>query len=262
MSETDPGCRSLVTSWMAIAILCCVALFMLAPERARASADAEERFALLVFSRTVGFRHDSIPAGIAAIRALGSQHGFEVDATEAPGTFSDEGLARYRVVVFLNTTGAVLDAGQHAAFERFIARGGGFVGIHSAADTEYDWPWYGKLVGAYFRSHPVIQSATLNVVDPAHVSTRDLPAQWTRIDEWYNFRNVPGPDVSVLIRIDEPSYKGGTMGGDHPMAWCHAYGGGRAWYTAVGHTIESYSDRLFLQHLRGGIAWAAGVRVP
>jgi len=262
MSEIDPGCRSRVTSWVAIAILCSVALFMLMPERAQASADAEERFAVLVFSRTAGFRHDSIPAGIAAIQALGSQHGFDVDATEAPATFTDQGLAKYRVVVFLNTTGAVLDAGQHAAFERFIGRGGGFVGIHSAADTEYEWPWYGKLVGAYFRSHPAIQSATLSVVDPAHVSTRHLPAQWTRTDEWYNFRNPPGPDVSVLLRISETSYQGGSMGGNHPMAWCHAYGGGRAWYTALGHTIDSYSDPLYLQHLWGGIAWSAGVRAP
>jgi type 1 glutamine amidotransferase len=268
MIEIDPGCGSHATpqsagsAWTAIAVLCLMSLFMLVPERAQASADAEERFAVLVFSRTAGFRHDSIPAGIAAIQALGSQHGFDVDATEAPARFSDQGLAKYRVVVFLNTTGAVLDAGQHAAFERLIGRGGGFVGIHSAADTEYDWAWYGKLIGAYFRSHPAIQSARLNIVDRAHVSTRHLPAQWTRIDEWYNFRNAPAADVSVLMRIDETSYEGGSMGGDHPIAWCHTYGGGRAWYTALGHTVASYSDPLFLQHLWGGIAWAAGVRLP
>src|SRR5207248_2509942 len=157
---------------------------------------ADEPFALLVFSKTAGFRHDSIPAGIAAIRALGTQHGFAVDATEAPGTFSDEGLAKYRVVVFLNTTGNVLDSAQHAAFERFIRRGAGFVGIHSAADTEYGWAWYGELLGAYFRSHPVIQPARLTVLDAAHVSTKHLPTQWTRTDEWYNFRSVPGPDVN------------------------------------------------------------------
>src|SRR6185295_6501006 len=123
------------------------------------SAYADDSVALLVFSRTAGFRHDSITAGIAAIRALGAQNRLEVDATEAAETFSDAGLAKYRVVVFLNTTGAVLAADQHAALERFVRRGGGFVGIHSAADTEYDWPWYGKLVGAYFRSHPAIQPA-------------------------------------------------------------------------------------------------------
>src|SRR5215207_4874664 len=196
------------------------------------SAYAEDAPALLVFSRTVGFRHDSIPAGIAAIRALGAQNRLAVDATEAAATFSDAGLAKYRVIVFLNTTGSVLDADQHAALERFIRRGGGFVGIHSAADTEYDWPWYAKLVGAYFRSHPSIQPATLHIVDGSHASTRDLPQQWTRTDEWYNFRAPPGADVSVLMRIDERSYSGGTMGDNHPVVWCHAYDGGRAWYTA------------------------------
>jgi type 1 glutamine amidotransferase len=223
------------------------------------SAYADDGFALLVFSRTAGFRHDSIPAGIAAIRALGAKHRFEVDATEAAESFSDAGLAKYRVVVFLNTTGSVLAADQRAALERFIRHGGGFVGIHSAADTEYDWPWYGKLVGAYFRSHPAIQPATLRIVDISHESTRPLPQQWTRTDEWYNFRATPGADVRVLMRIDERSYSGGTMGDDHPMVWCHAYDGGRAWYTALGHTIESYSDPLFLGHLWGGIAWAAAI---
>ena len=222
-------------------------------------AYADDSVALLVFSRTVGFRHDSIPAGIAAIRALGAQNRLEVDATEAAETFSDAGLAKYRVVVFLNTTGAVLAADQHAALERFIRRGGGFVGIHSAADTEYDWPWYGKLVGAYFRSHPAIQPATLRIVEPSHESTRHLPQQWTRTDEWYNFRAPPGAEVSVLMRIDEHTYSGGTMGDNHPITWCHAYDGGRAWYTALGHTIESYSEPLFLRHLWGGIAWTARI---
>jgi len=242
------------------AILLWLALFCLSTlQSAHASADRETGFAVLVFSKTVGYRHASIPAGIAAIKALGAEHHVEVDATEAGSTFSDVGLAKYRVVVFLSTTGAVLDSDQHAAFERFVRRGGSFVGIHSATDTEYEWPWYGKLVGAYFLKHPPIQSATVKVVDASHVSTRHLPAQWTRTDEWYNFRSPPDTGVDVLLRIDESTYTGGTMGESHPMAWCHAYDGGRAWYTALGHTVESYSDPLFLRHLWGGIAWAAAM---
>jgi type 1 glutamine amidotransferase len=190
---------------------------------------------------------------------MGEQDNFQVDATEDDKAFTDENLAKYRVVVFLSTTGEVLDAGEQAAFERFIRHGGGFVGIHSATDTGYDWSWYGRLVGNYFRRHPVIQSATLRVVDRSHPSTRPLPVTWKRSDEWYDFRNDLDSDITVLIRIDETSYRGGRMGANHPLAWYHTYDGGRAWYTALGHTIQSYSEPLFLDHLRGGIAWAAGL---
>jgi len=252
------NCRG-SSSWRVL-ICVCVALFGLPThDLTMAAGSADDRFAVLVFSRTAGYRHDSIPAGIAAIRGLGLQHRFAVDATEGPEIFSDDALAKYRAIVFLNTTGTILNAEQHAAFERFIRRGGGFVGIHSASDTEYKWPWYGKLVGAYFRSHPAIQPAALKVTEPSHPSTTHLPRTWTRTDEWYNFRNPPGAEVTLLVRIDESSYQGGTMGADHPMTWCHSYDGGRAWYTALGHTIESYSDPVFLQHVWGGIAWSASM---
>ena len=224
-----------------------------------ASADREQAFAVLVFSKTAGFRHDSIPAGTAAVKTLGEQHRFTVDATEDATLFADAALAKYRTVVFLNTTGHVLDPSQQAAFERFIRRGGGFVGIHSATDTEYDWPWYRGLVGTYFLKHPPIQPAVLKVLDAAHLSTKHLPAEWPRTDEWYNFRDDPSARVNVLLRIEESSYTGGSMGSNHPMAWYHAYDGGKAWYTALGHTIESYREPAFLQHLLGGILWSAGV---
>jgi type 1 glutamine amidotransferase len=215
-------------------------------------------FAALVFTKTSGFRHDSIPAGITAIKSLGEQHNFRVDASEDGTVFTDENLARYQVVIFFSTTGDVLAPGEQAAFERFIRRGGGFVGVHAAVDSGYDWPWYGGLVGTYFDSHPDIQPALLKVVDATHVSTKHLPAQWTRTDEWYNFRADPSPYVRVLIQIDETTYSGGRMGAHHPISWCHAYEGGRAWYTAMGHTTETYQDPLFLSHLLGGIRWAAG----
>jgi len=239
-------------------LLVMLATSVVAPSSAESAQD-QPAFAVLLFSKTAAFRHDSIPAGIAAIENLGKQNGFRVDATEDSTVFVEAGLAQYRAVIFLNTTGDILDSNQQAAFEGFIRRGGGFVGIHSATDTEYEWPWYGQLVGTYFRNHPAIQPAVLHVVDTAHPSTDHLPARWRRTDEWYNFRYAPGPGVTVLVRIDEASYAGGTMGPHHPMAWCHIYDGGRAWYTALGHTRETYAEPLFLQHLLGGIRWAAGV---
>lgn len=214
----------------------------------------------LVFSRTTGFRHASIPAGIAAIESIGAANALEVEATEDPTAFTPTNLARFRVVIFLNTTGDVLDSAQQAAFEQYIAAGGGFAGVHSAADTEYNWPWYGELVGAYFQSHPAIQAATVQVVDSAHPATTGLPVAWDRIDEWYDFQSVPGPLVRTLLTVDEGTYTGGTMGAPHPISWSRSVAQGRAWYTAMGHTIESYAEPLFLQHLRGGILWAANLR--
>ncbi len=225
---------------------------------ATAYDSTKPHFAALVFSRTSGFRHDSIPQGIAAIMALGAEHGFAVDATEDAANFTDMTLSRYQVVIFLNTTGDVLDAAEKAAFERYIRSGGGFVGIHSAADTEYGWPWYGRLVGAYFQSHPDIQEATIRIADPRHPSMRLLPALWHRRDEWYNFRMSPRGSVHVLAVLDETSYAGGAMGADHPVAWCQDFEGGRSWYTALGHTAESYAEPLFRRHLLGGILSAAG----
>jgi type 1 glutamine amidotransferase len=215
---------------------------------------------VLVFTKTAGFRHDSIPVAVQALRALGARNGIQIDATEDSAAFSDAGLRRYDVVVFLLTTGDVLDARQHAALQRYIRSGGGFAGVHSASDTEHDWPWYGGLVGAYFRSHPAIQRATVTVAEPRDVSTRGLPRRWTRTDEWYGFATNPRGDVHVLATLDETSYAPGdsAMGADHPIAWSHLYDGGRAWYTAGGHTQESYSEPRFRAHLLGGILWAAG----
>jgi uncharacterized protein (TIGR03437 family) len=215
---------------------------------------------ILVFSKTTGFRHDSIPDGIAAIRQLGQQNGFEVDTTEDASAFTDANLSRYQSVVWLSTTGEVLDANQQAAFERYLRNGGGFAGIHSATDTEYNWPWYGGLVGAYFQDHPAIQQATIRVEDTTHPSTTSLPTNWGRTDEWYNFRLNPRGRVKVLATLDEGTYNGGGMGADHPIAWCQLYDGGRAWYTAGGHTRESYSESLFRQHLLGGIQFTARIK--
>lgn len=211
---------------------------------------------VLVFTRTSGFRHGSIPAGVQAVRRLGEQLGFSVEHTEDPARFSAPSLASFAGVIFLNTTGDILDDAQQGAFEAFIQRGGGFVGVHSAADTEYDWPWYGQLVGAWFARHPPTQEGRLVVADATHPSTRCLPDPWVRVDEWYDFRSPPPAGASILLTIDESSYGGGRMGAPHPMAWARQVDGGRAWYTALGHTAESYSEPAFLDHLAGGILWA------
>lgn len=213
---------------------------------------------ILVFSKTAGFRHDSIPDAIAVIKELGARNNFMVDATEDAGAFTDANLTQYDAVVFLMTTGDILNSAQQAAFERYIRAGNGYAGVHSASDTEYDWPWYGQLVGAYFRSHPAIQRATINVEDRDHASTKGLPEQWERNDEWYNFRSNPREQVNVLASLDESTYSGGDMG-DHPIAWYHEFDGGRAWYTGGGHTKESYREPLFQQHILGGIHYAAGI---
>ena len=214
---------------------------------------------MLVFSKTTGFRHDSIPDGIAAVRALGAEHGFKADDTEDAARFTDATLAQYKVVMFLSTTGDILDPEQKAALERYIRAGGGFAGIHSASDTEYHWPWYGRLVGAWFASHPQIQHATIRIEDADHPSTKGMPASWERTDEWYNFRIDPRGAVHVLASLDESTYAGGAMGSDHPIAWCQNVDGGRSWYTAMGHTRESYAEPLFRLHLWGGIESAAGI---
>jgi type 1 glutamine amidotransferase len=216
--------------------------------------------AILVFSKTAEFRHDSIPAAQAALRQLAAEHGWRADFTEDAALFTYERLALYDAVIFLLTTGDVLNTSQEAAFERYIRAGGGFVGVHSASDTEYGWAWYGGLVGAYNNQqnkHSSVVPATIQVVDHAHPSTAGLPDHWTRTDEWYNFATNPRPQVHVLMTVDEATYIGGTMGADHPIAWYHEYDGGRAWYTALGHTAESYREPLLLAHLWGGVEYAA-----
>jgi cytochrome c len=239
-----------------------VAMVLLAGFCGLLNLGAASSYEVLVFSKTAAFRHASIPDGITAIRRLGTNNNFSVDATEDATVFNDTNLAQYEAVVFLMTTGDVLDNNQQGAFERYIRNGGGYVGIHSASDTEYSWPWYGQLVGSYFANHPAIQTATIKVADHVHPSSAPLPERWVRNDEWYNFQTNPRARVHVLATLDETTYSpgAGAMGHDHPIAWCHEFDGGRSWYTAGGHTSASYSDPLFLQHILGGIEWAAHIR--
>ncbi|PWK78893.1 hypothetical protein LX99_01346 [Mucilaginibacter oryzae] len=213
---------------------------------------------VLIFYKTAGFKHASIQVGIPAIIKMGQENNFDVDTTANAEKFTADNLKQYKAVIFLSTTGDVLNDTQQTAFEQYIKHGGGFVGVHSATDTEYGWPWYGKLVGAYFKSHPKQQQeAVLNVVDKNFIATKHLPETWKRLDEWYNYKWI-GDDLHVLIKIDEKSYEGGENGENHPMSWYHNFDGGRAFYTALGHTDASYSEPLYLEHLLGGIKYAMG----
>ncbi|HCU51405.1 MAG TPA: glycosyl hydrolase, partial [Micromonosporaceae bacterium] len=219
---------------------------------------ADAPYDVLVFSKTAGFRHDSIAVGTQAIRDLGAANSFTVTATEDANAFTTGNLAQYEAVVFLNTTGDVLNATQQTAFESYVRGGGGYVGVHAAADTEYGWAWYGNLVGAYFASHPAIQQANVKVENRAHAASAHLPQTWTRTDEWYNYQTNARSTARVLATLDESSYSGGSMGADHPHSWCKAYDGGRSFYTGGGHTQASYGEANFRAHLLGGIRYASG----
>lgn len=227
------------------------------------SQPSPSSFRVLVFSRTLMFRHASITNGIAAIQQLGAEHGFRVEATEDAGWFTPAKLASYQAVVFLSTSGDILNEEQQEAFRQYIEGGGGLAGVHAAVygdvATEGNWPWYGEALCAAFTNHSAIVPAVIDVEDTKHPSTAPLPRRWSRTDEWYNFIASPRGQVRVLATLDETTYKGGTMGADHPIAWCKQVGKGRVWYTALGHTEESFSEPLFLQHLLGGIRFAAGV---
>jgi type 1 glutamine amidotransferase len=215
---------------------------------------------VLVYTRTLGYRHDAIPAGIAAVRELGAEGGFTVDATEDAAAFTPANLGRYRAIVFLNTSGEVLDERQKAAFQDYIERGGGLTAVHQGITTLDKWPWYVDLVGGVrFAGHPQVQPATCRCEIRDHPATESLPNPWPWTDEWYNFDRNPRDRVHVLMTVDEASYQGGKMGKDHPISWYRETGKGRVWCTGLGHTKEGYGRPPFRQHLLGGIRWAAGL---
>lgn len=215
---------------------------------------------VLVFSKTEGFRHASIEPGIEAFKKMATEKGFEVDFSEDATIFTTPNLRKYSAIVFLNTTGDILNNSQQTEFERYIQAGGGYVGIHSATDCEYEWPWYGALAGAYFLDHPNpdnVQKGKFYVVKKDHWATKGMPDEFERSDEFYSFKQM-NPAVNVLIKIDEKTYRGGKNGDNHPMSWYHEYDGGRAFYTAMGHTNETFAEPLFLNHVWAGLHYAMG----
>lgn len=225
-----------------------------------AGSDNPQSKRILLFSETRGYRHDSIADAVTALEELAASTGIRADhAEDSTGVFHVPNLSKYDAVVWVLTSGDVLDDDEQFAFENYIRSGGGYAGIHAASDTEYEWPWYGGLVGAYFKSHPQIQSATQVVEDGSHPSTAHLDLRWTRTDEWYDYSINPRAKVNVLLSLDENSYDGGGMGDDHPSAWFHDYDGGRSWYTGGGHTSASYSEPDFRTHLLGGLRYTTGL---
>tara|TARA_R110002126_G_scaffold291731_2_gene456138 strand:- start:8378 stop:9985 length:1608 start_codon:yes stop_codon:yes gene_type:complete len=212
---------------------------------------------ILVFSKTSGWRHKSIPSGIAALKNLGIENNWQIDFSEDSLVFNAENLSKYKLIVFLNTTGNILGSAQEKSFEEFIHKGGGFVGIHSATDTEYNWPFYVNMIGAQFESHPKQQKAKLNVhQNQKHPAIAHLDTTFEKFDEWYNFKKPVASHINVLIDIDETSYKGKRMGTKHPISWYHTYEGGRVFYTAMGHNNKSYTNPQFLKHLEEGMRWS------
>lgn len=226
-----------------------------------------EQFSVLLFSKTAGWHHDSINAGVTAIQELGKLHDFNVFWTaDANRVFNDKELAKHKVVIFLLTTGDVLNDEQQAAFEKYIRAGGGFVGIHSASDTEYDWAWYNKMVGYMFHIHPAVQTATIKVEDFNFPGMDRFAKRFLFTEEWYEFGAPKSDKLKFLLSVDEKTYKtaanwgpksGKGMGDLHPVSWYHEYDGGRAFYTALGHLPATYSDPNFMHHIYGGIYWAA-----
>ncbi len=211
-----------------------------------------EKGTILIFSETQGFRHSSIEVGREALSKICKEKGFQVDSSENSSIMTRENLSKYAAVIFLNTTGDILTDKEQKAFEEYMRQGGSLLGIHSATDTEYEWPWYGKLIGAYFDSHPKQQEAKIKILNKTHLSTQHLPDIWVKWDEWYNFKNL-NPEVNVLAVVDETSYEGGKNGENHPVSWYQEFEGGKMFYTALGHTEESYSNPDFIKHLAGGL---------
>jgi type 1 glutamine amidotransferase len=225
-----------------------------------------KQFKALLVTTTKGWHHESVHYGVIALKELAVRNYFDVVLLENPNGFTDNYLEQFQVIIFLNTTGDVLDSAQQKVMERFIQSGKGYVGIHSASDTEYDWDWYTKLVGRMFHIHPVIQTAKLNILDPGFSGLQGFANNKLWTDEWYEFGPEKISGLNYILAVDETSYnakvqwgekKGAGMGKLHPIAWYHNYDGGRSFYTALGHLPAVYSDAAFLNHLYAGILWAA-----
>lgn len=242
--------------------LAALAAMMTVSVAAYAEADKPR---VLVFSHTTGWRHDSIEPALEAIAALAARDGYETVASEDPSVFSADGLAKFDAVLFLSsTTGMPKDGAaepmwllgeKREALQEFVHRGGAVIGVHAAADSHYGWPWYGRMIGGYFRRHPAgTPEGALRVAEPCHPATIALPAEFRRADEWYFFSDL-NPDTTALVTLD-PGSIGDPESGPVPVAWFHEFDGARVFYTAMGHTKESYAEPLFLRHLAGGIRWA------
>lgn len=210
---------------------------------------------ILVFTKTTGFRHDSIPAGVAAVERIAAELGYETEHTEDAAIYNPLDLARFSAVVWLSPSGDILGELERAALADFVTGGGGWCGIHAASTAERSWPFFREMVGARFIGHPPgCTPGEIDVVDTGHPSTAHLPKRWSWTDEWYSFDERP-KDVEVLLEADEDTYEAGdlAMGDPHPIAWHRRLEAGQCFYTALGHDASAYGDEVFLAHLRGGL---------
>ncbi|KAF2970759.1 hypothetical protein GQX73_g2794 [Xylaria multiplex] len=222
--------------------------------------NGQGNFSVFVFSKTVGYRHDSIPEGVEGLKRLGaSTNSFTVEASEDSSLINTDFLSRFKVVLFLSPSGEFLSREELHALKTYINNGGGFVGIHCASAGMYSEPWYGELIGAYFSNHPEPQQNVVRVENKEHCIVSGFQHEFKWFDEWYNFTQNPRDKVTVLLSTDESLYEGGAMGSDHPLAWCREFEGGRSFYTSLGHFAEAYQDEGFMTHVLNGILWAARV---
>jgi uncharacterized protein len=240
-------------------ILLLIAVFVAAP--ATATPAPVSSGAILVYSGTTGYRHDSIPDGIRAVTAIASRRGLSVVASEDPAVFSADNLKRFRAIVLLSCTtdpknpaSEWLVGPRRDALQQFVRSGGGVLAIHAAADSHYNWPWYGRMIGGHFARHPQgTPRGDVTVVAPADPAVRGLPRTISRVDEWYYFDDYD-PISKVLVTLD-PASIGEKDTNPNPIAWTRQINEGRVFYTAMGHTKESYSEPFFLQHVANGLDW-------
>ncbi|WP_373057570.1 ThuA domain-containing protein [Zunongwangia sp. H14] len=240
-------------------------------------ANAQKQFNVLLITETDGWHHESIEDGIDAVEDLAARHNFGLERQQEAQKITAERLNAFDAVIFLNTTADIFDEQEQEAFENFIEAGNGYVGVHAASDTEYDWEWYTKLVGRMFHIHPVQQTARLDILEHNFPGLEHFPEKLLWTDEWYEFGEEKTSGLNYLVAVDENSYDpevtwknrdkaengqmqdrvGKGMGDFHPISWYHEYDGGRAFYTALGHIPEIYKNQWFLDHLYGGIYYAA-----
>jgi len=249
------------------ALLLCIAFAMLAADTFGAAA---ERRRVLVYTRNYvtngkGYVHENIPFAVDAIKKIGSESGFDVDVSEDPAVFTSDNLKKYAAIVFCNSNNEAFETvSQRDAFRRYIRGGGGFVGIHSAAGSEREWPWFWQLLGGKFHHHPKIQPLEIRVVEADHPATRDLPSTFTWEDECYFLDNLNKKTKPLLVvdpnKVDDSKKKeypgDDRFGNAMPLAWYHEFEGGRSFYTSLGHKKEHYQEPILVKHIRGGILWA------
>ena len=218
------------------------------------NCSSNNSYSVLVITETKGWVHDSIESGLKLIQNIGNKNNFNVYHSDNSSVITYKKLKEIKTIIFLNTTEEILNDVEQKVMESFIKSGKGFVGVHAAADTEYNWQWYGKLVGAYYRNHPEVMNGKILTI--IHKITNHLDYEWEIEDEWYNFDYV-NYDINILLNLDEDSYIGGEHPDYHPITWYHEYDGGRSFYTGLGHTKEVYDDERFIKLLEKGILYAS-----